>query len=573
MSADLLKEFDAFYQTQPADSALLPPPSSAFTSALFSPSRHPVSYGLRDSTRQPETSRKETWRAPRRAEQPSTKDDDDWGDFEEAPVHPASPASIDGLQHGKVDNATVGNLSAGLAKLNKYNVQRQIKVPQKPTTLDWMPFDKAAKAEQQATVGTNRLRDESILFDAEDEDGTNDDDDFGDFEGVTETTLSVSEPRASPPHVPKANLPNLSLLDSYGDCLGGLVRQKDESTTFSCSKPPDSLVEFARSATIPTGMISITRTAPSNSCSTEATTKPSRSAKKPPPQALDDETWDDFTESLPEAMPKPINATIKAVPSLAAGHERHDSTHSVKDGVVENRGLAVLSLALSLPDEDANADSPVEPVNIPSPGVILPLFLPVIQLALDRLFGPLSIQASSPAARIAVLRHPKTVTFLESYISIATVLARVIAGRKHRWKRDTLLAQSMRIGPATSARGGLKLVGVDKSENTREEKEVADIIRIWRTQSGKLRSAITSANISISVPELGETMVVRTAKLNEGAVASTKPCAFCGLKREERVAKADFRVDDTFGEWWLEHWGHKACRNFWAAKRGSLARQ
>jgi len=44
------------------------------------------------------------------------------------------------------------------------------------------------------------------------------------------------------------------------------------------------------------------------------------------------------------------------------------------------------------------------------------------------------------------------------------------------------------------------------------------------------------------------------------------------LKRDERVARVEFGVEDSFGEWWVEHWGHRTCRNFWAAqKSGCLA--
>lgn len=42
-----------------------------------------------------------------------------------------------------------------------------------------------------------------------------------------------------------------------------------------------------------------------------------------------------------------------------------------------------------------------------------------------------------------------------------------------------------------------------------------------------------------------------------------KFCIICGLKREECVGKVDFEVEDSFGEWWVEYWGYRVCKNFW----------
>ena len=58
-------------------------------------------------------------------------------------------------------------------------------------------------------------------------------------------------------------------------------------------------------------------------------------------------------------------------------------------------------------------------------------------------------------------------------------------------------------------------------------------------------------------------MSVRTIKEADGGITAAKACALCGLKREERVDKVDVEVFDGFGEWWMEHWGHKECRAFW----------
>lgn len=120
----------------------------------------------------------------------------------------------------------------------------------------------------------------------------------------------------------------------------------------------------------------------------------------------------------------------------------------------------------------------------------------------------------------------------------------------------------------------MKLAGVDKAEVTREEREAADVVRVWREQIGRLRSAVAVANSSIrdggshlDIPEISENMPVR---VQEGGLVAPKQCVVCGLKREERVAKVDVGVEDSFGEWWVEHWGHRACRNFWLEHEAKL---
>lgn len=74
--------------------------------------------------------------------------------------------------------------------------------------------------------------------------------------------------------------------------------------------------------------------------------------------------------------------------------------------------------------------------------------------------------------------------------------------------------------------------------------------------------------------QLSDHMQVKTLSVGEGAVKAQSPCALCGLKREERVvARFDERVDDTFWEWWSEHWGHVECRRFWERYRDDLVRR
>jgi hypothetical protein len=80
-------------------------------------------------------------------------------------------------------------------------------------------------------------------------------------------------------------------------------------------------------------------------------------------------------------------------------------------------------------------------------------------------------------------------------------------------------------------------------------------------------SSIKNASTHLAIPEINETMHVKT---QEGALKAPKPCIICGLKREERVTQVDVQVEDSFGEWWVEFWGHRACKNFWLEHESKL---
>jgi len=133
----------------------------------------------------------------------------------------------------------------------------------------------------------------------------------------------------------------------------------------------------------------------------------------------------------------------------------------------------------------------------------------------------------------------------------------------------------MKIGPAAAGgKGGMKLAGIDKAETSREDREAAEVVRVWKEQLGRLKSAVAVANTSLRdtrthlvIPDISEIMHVRT---QEGALTAPKPCIICGLKREERITKVDLQVEDSFGEWWIEHWGHRACRNLWLEHESKL---
>lgn len=201
------------------------------------------------------------------------------------------------------------------------------------------------------------------------------------------------------------------------------------------------------------------------------------------------------------------------------------------------------------------------PSNIPPPSILLSVIATI--------FGTLATNLKSVTS-YQPLNQPSTVSQLCALLSTIRAAARILAGRKLRWKRDNLLSQSMKIGPAHSGKtGGMKLAGVDKTESRREDQEAAEALDTWKLQAGPVRSTIVALNGQLSeserfrIPEIAENATVRQGNTSEGMVTAPKCCFLCGIKRDERVAKVDVDVEDSFGEWWVEHWGHVDCVAFW----------
>ena len=399
-----------------------------------------------------------------------------------------------------------------------------------------------------------------VLFDAADElaePDDDDDDEFGDFE----TGTSEPAPQLPPP-------PPQSLAGVFGatalepkstkrspDLLSTTIALSSGSLPYPQAPKSPSFQErnpFAELG-IATKQISATKKEDKPNSASPITAWPTYEPKvpkaepyidSPPPE--NDEEWGDFADLPPEP---PAVQTVKAASGIEADAWAWDAADQIS--------------------EPTPAPSQVDvapPTNIPPPSVILALFPALFDLPQSTLFKAIASQPFSLKNRI--ISDPSTIDFLRGYLLIATVAARIIAGRKLRWKRDTILSQAMKIGPAAAGgKGGMKLTGVDKAEITREDREATDVVRVWKEQLGRLRSAIAVANSSmhdtsthLAIPDISENMYVKT---QEGGLTAPKPCLICGLKREERINKVDAQVEDSFGEWWVEHWGHRACRNFW----------
>lgn len=217
------------------------------------------------------------------------------------------------------------------------------------------------------------------------------------------------------------------------------------------------------------------------------------------------------------------------------------------------------------------------PSNVPPPSILLLAVVETLQSLLLEIKDMIIPKGLSKETQNKL--DQESAGEINHRLSMARAAARIIAGRKLRWRRDKYLSQSMKIGPANSGRaGGMKLTGIDKLENRREDGEVEEAVRTWKKHIGTLRAAVATANsrqpdLSFVLPEILETMPVRTAKPSEGALVAPKICFLCGLKRDERIEKVDVNVEDSFGEWWIDHWGHVDCKTFWEEHKDPLSQR
>lgn len=462
--------------------------------------------------------------------------------------------------------------------------------------------------------------DPNVLFDADDYDGEgvvdddDDDDEFGDFETVAPASLPPSRPTA-----PRAAASIIDFGDDFGSrtAIASAPQQEPPSKLLSTldfdavqpisndyPQPPKSSPFKERN---PFPGLSVT-TPKEEESQDDAAFK--SKIKSPSPMTawptadiqpkIDDAPYHDSWNSFDSPMPKSQDSKPAAQQSSPGwGWDVADgvaspplpSTSSIKKGKGSLTNPPAHSPHRSSWDWNSTSpdqatakpqkppvqkldDSAPPPTNVPPPSILLAAFCPLLELPNSALFKPTATAAAGAASsvRSRVLADPATAMFLRGYLSLVTVAARVLAGRRLRWQRDKFLAQGMSISaaPAVGKGGGMKLAGVDKTETAREEREAADVVAAWRAIVGRLRSAVSAANSALQqtqghqplpkIPELVDKPGVQTAKM---VPTAPKACVICGLKRDERVRGVDFEVEDSFGEWWVEHWGHRACRNFW----------
>lgn len=611
------------------DLSSLGQPSSiapASSSALNQPSQDPFSWGVAPSQPAPALS---SWGGFSSLATPGTAattitaqnaqgDDDDWGDFEDAPnpdLQASSKAPAQALpvpaaptapsrDAPEPRNRIVRASTLDLISNNLVDVMGS--PPRKPAGVSNSAWA-AATSPKVTRARQAKLADPNVLFDADDfdeaEEDDDDDDEFGDFEMGTEAAAMAPVPpqpqfdllggfepvasKAAPSPIVAASslLADLAISDTAQP--DKFTHKRGSSSVHSRSGLPGLTLSTAKAAAQEKA---IEPPAP-------VTSWPSFDEGKKAANE-DDDPWGVF-EDLPAKEPvkktTPAPVAAKADSSWDWGDEDATSstpaaaaitTAKATSTVLKNPTAAstITALGISSTTLDDNAGAP-PPTNIPPPAVLLSLLPSLIALAEDSLFKPLSAATASSsssggaaaAVRARVLSDPATQAFLRGYLVLAAVAARVLAGRKLRWQRDKFLAQGMAIS-AAGAKGGMKLAAVDRAQAAREDAEAADVLAAWRAAVGKLRGAVAGANTAaaaggrqqqqqLKVPELAETMAVTTARQ---VPTAPKACVVCGLRREERVAKVDTDVEDSFGEWWVDHWGHRACRNFWLEHEARL---
>ncbi|CBF77298.1 hypothetical protein AN4538.2 [Aspergillus nidulans FGSC A4] len=261
------------------------------------------------------------------------------------------------------------------------------------------------------------------------------------------------------------------------------------------------------------------------------------------------EDWGDFSDGPTEASQ---NSNLEVPESQVSGKRKNLAQPS--------KATASLRAQTS---KQSSSTVQVRPTNIPPPSILLELF--------PQLFERLR-QEGTKAKRN--LQQKDTLNSIaESITCTLKTVARIVAGRTLRWKRDSILSQSMRIGPARSGKaGGMKLSSVNRNEDIKEQQEAVDIINMWRDRASLFNSVVQAAGRRpVQVIPNNTRVIIATA--SQGALKAPHACALCGLKRDERIPKVDENVEDSFGEWWTEHWGHTECRQFWEDNKGSLGQR
>jgi hypothetical protein len=497
---------------------------------------------------------------------PAATQDDIWGSFEAAvdkgksQIHqPAISASIYGGSPAGFGSNPVQSKPAILRRptldLFSNNVDMVgSSFPAKNSTT-------SARSPPQRPPAVTKSSYGEVLFDADEVAGEAEDDDFGEFESVAPELSSQTQPPQSLSNMfgatsleSKLARRPTNLLSTTTNMNGMLpYPQAPKSPSFKERNPFADLGLSTKSVSGVQKKDQPNQASPVTAWPTfePQIPKPDPYADSPAPNNQVDDDWGDFADLPAET---PVQQATKDSTGIEADAWAWDSADQVTE---------------SAPPQD---DAP-PPTNIPPPSVLLALFPSIFDLPQSALFKPVANQPFSLKNRI--ISDPSTIEFLRAYLLIATVAARIVAGRKLRWKRDTLLSQAMKIGQAAAGgKSGMKLAGVDKAEITREDRETAEVVRVWKEQLGRLRSAIAVANSSIhdssrhlAIPDVSEAMHVKT---QDRALTAPKQCLICGLKREERVNKVDVDVEDSFGEWWVDHWGHRACRNFWLEHEAKL---
>ena len=294
----------------------------------------------------------------------------------------------------------------------------------------------------------------------------------------------------------------------------------------------------------------------------------------PAPDAIEEDEWGDFVEV-------PFSNNAASVGTNRENNVKSKAQHVTSPTVLTSQPPSSAIIINSVPGMATTPDhslaatnQELPPSNVPPPSVLLLLILDIFESLLTDITNTLAPTTVSLGSQS--LFENQSTDHIQKRMSIVRAAGRIIAGRKLRWRRDNRLSQSIKIGPANAGRsGGMKLTGIDRTESRREDGEVEEVVRRWKQHVGSLRAAVGSLtsrepSLSLAVPDISEPMPIRIARADEGAITGPSCCFLCGLKRDERVEKVEMKVEDSFGEWWVNHWGHVDCKIFWDEQQDFL---
>lgn len=560
-----------------------------------------------------------SFNAPQPAAQDAEDDEDGWGDFEEAPsaTVPNPPRSILGEGNSQV-SSTTADLRSHPAPAIRNRIHRAdtfalmsnslVGLDDGATPKPWQdrpswekkpaPSSALSSSAQAPRLSTTqpplskpkpKNPDVDVLFDADEFDGEapeDEDDEFGDFE-------TVEPPSVKAPAPATAQTAMADLLSLDFDPPAQLVPANPPISvaTSTRKEPPSQLLSTLNVNPPSLSPNALYPNAPKSPSYSERNPFPGLAVTTPVSGSFPPELKDDGKEASPTpitAWPAVESATEKDgyfdafadfppdASSATPGGPSAVSSNWDWDTVDAPQPQSQPRSSSQTTQRKASEQEAIgpPPTNIPPPSILLSVFTELLEEADTKLYKPTANQA--PGVKSRIYADPATLDYLRGYLGLAAVAARILAGRKLRWNRDKFLSQSMTISAAGS-KGGMKLTGIDKTQTAREDREAADVVGVWRDQVGKLKSAVAAANIGIQkqpvkleplkVPEINDHMVVSTAKM---VLKAPRPCVVCGLKRDERLKGVDVDVEDSFGEWWVDHWGHKTCRNFWLGNEERL---
>ncbi|OAP58136.1 hypothetical protein AYL99_07226 [Fonsecaea erecta] len=265
-----------------------------------------------------------------------------------------------------------------------------------------------------------------------------------------------------------------------------------------------------------------------------------------------DDDWGDFEEtetqpppqSIPEVTAQPSDDEWEPVEDNVCGPMQQ--AHS-KEPVPTKSTTAEIA-----PQPSLDTLASERPSNVPPPSSLLQLLSSVFKF-IHQSNADSVVSKSELASKVLVAFR---------------VSSRIVAGRTLRWKRDTVLAQSVRIGQSGKS-GGMKLAALNKSETTKEERDTQEMIRDWSSYLHEFNSILAQAEVPPLRMKLSASPSIKRLEQTNRRDPS-KQCALCGLKRTERLGDVDIDADDIFGEFWVEHWGHKDCVDFWYSYKNML---